>query len=75
MSGEAAGRRAGRDRAPRKRLRPYERFYLNLSRAIIIVCIVLTLAPAYWVVAASIQAGSLTQRYLVTGLTRGAVKG
>jgi arabinogalactan oligomer/maltooligosaccharide transport system permease protein len=52
------GRRTSRARTARPRLRPYERLYLNLSRAIILVCIVLALAPAYWVVTAYFQAGS-----------------
>jgi arabinogalactan oligomer/maltooligosaccharide transport system permease protein len=45
-------------RTRRRRLRPYERLYLNLSRAFIILCLILALAPAYWVVAASFQGGS-----------------
>ncbi len=58
MNGKVKAWRTRRGRAQRRRLRPYQRLYLNLSRAIIIFCIILALAPAYWVVAASFQAGS-----------------
>jgi arabinogalactan oligomer/maltooligosaccharide transport system permease protein len=42
----------------RRRLNPRDRLWLNLSRVVLIIVILLTLAPGYWVVMASLQGGN-----------------